>query len=117
MIFVSHNNLLSLYMLKFLRHIILISAIALAAVPAVCADDVHQPDAAMSVTPATTVRPADHAIIVELAADAPRVATIFALTGQIVRQVELVPGTNRIEIAAGYYIVRVDGLSQRVAVR
>ncbi|MDO4319625.1 MAG: hypothetical protein Q4C34_03520 [Bacteroidales bacterium] len=100
-----------------MRHIILALGLALVAGPTVYADDAPRTETAEAVTPATTVRPGAHCIIVELTADSPRVAAIFALTGQIVKQVELEPGSNRIEIAAGYYIVRVDGLSQRVVVR
>ena len=35
----------------------------------------------------------------------------------MVRQTELEPGINRIEMPAGYYIVRIDSQSQRVVVR
>lgn len=42
---------------------------------------------------------------------------IYALTGQVVKNVTVPSGTSIIDLPAGYYIVKCDGLSQRVIVR
>lgn len=47
----------------------------------------------------------------------PRQLAVFALTGQLVKNVTVHPGTTTIELPAGYYIVKCDRLSQRVIVR
>lgn len=75
------------------------------------------PQAVESVTPSHSVKPGAHCIVIELGGESPLVVTVFALTGQIVRQLEVEPGITRLDMPPGYYIVRVDGLSQRVVVR
>lgn len=104
-------------MSKRIRHITAIIAMAMVAVLPLRADEAPQHEVAEAVAPVATVRPGTHCIVVELNADGPRVAAVFALTGQMVRQTELEPGINRIEMPAGYYIVRIDSQSQRVVVR
>ncbi len=42
---------------------------------------------------------------------------VYAITGALVLRTDAPEGTSRIDLAAGCYIVRVDGLSSRVAIR
>ncbi len=51
--------------------------------------------------------PAEHPVAVE----------VYAITGALVLRTDAPEGTSRIDLAAGCYIVRVDGLSSRVAIR
>ncbi|MDE6098949.1 MAG: T9SS type A sorting domain-containing protein [Muribaculaceae bacterium] len=42
---------------------------------------------------------------------------IYALTGQIVKQFDAPHGITSIELAAGYYIVKIEKHSQRIVIR
>lgn len=46
-----------------------------------------------------------------------RQVVIYALTGQIVKQFDAHPGTTVVDLNAGYYIVKIDRLSQRIVIR
>jgi len=50
-------------------------------------------------------------------ADATVGVEVYAITGSLIRRADAPAGTSRIELPPGCYIVRVDGLSRRVAVR
>lgn len=54
---------------------------------------------------------------IEVADDATHQVTVYAITGQVVKQFTVESGTTAVELPAGCYIVRVDGLSKRVVVR
>lgn len=42
---------------------------------------------------------------------------VYALTGQLVKNVDARPGVTTVDLPAGYYIVKCGHLSQRVVVR
>ena len=42
---------------------------------------------------------------------------IYALTGQVVKQFDAPHGTTAVDLGAGYYIVKVEKLSQRIVIR
>ncbi|MDE5641931.1 MAG: T9SS type A sorting domain-containing protein [Muribaculaceae bacterium] len=49
--------------------------------------------------------------------DDSRQVVIYALTGQVVKQLEAHPGTTTVELGAGYYIVKVEKHSKRIVIR
>ena len=42
---------------------------------------------------------------------------IYALTGQVVKQFDAPHGTTAVDLGAGYYIVKIEKLSQRIVIR
>ena len=56
-------------------------------------------------------------IEITLPGDEPRVVTIYALTGQVVKSFTATPGANIIELPKGYYIVTCDRVSTRVVIK
>lgn len=63
---------------------------------------------------AVTVRPGG--VDIANASDSPLDLSIYAITGQQVFRGVARPGVTHVELRPGCYIVRVDGLSRRVAV-
>ncbi len=64
-----------------------------------------------------TVKVEGGVVAIHLPGDEPRQLTIYALTGQVVKSMTVQPGTTRVELGAGYYIVKCDRMAQRVVVR
>lgn len=102
--------------MKYLRYMIICAALATGcAIPAYASENLQE-----DMTPetaSTVIRTVPHAIEITVTADSGKDATIYALTGQAVKQLTLPEGTTRIELNPGYYIVRIDGQSKRVVVR
>lgn len=79
------------------------------------ATDNHSPRVELTQQP--TVRVVNGHVEVSLPGDESRQLMVYALTGQVVKNVVIQPGVTTIELPAGYYIVKCDRLSQRVIVR
>lgn len=43
--------------------------------------------------------------------------TIYSITGQVVRELTVKPGTERVELQRGFYIIKSEYGSQKVVVR
>lgn len=65
----------------------------------------------------TTVKVVQGRVEIGIAGDESKQVYVYALTGQLVKTVTAHPGVTVLELPAGYYIVKCDGLSQRVIVR
>lgn len=102
-------------MRNFLKYIVLAVAVSAGAgawampeaAPAEQRIDVAQP----------TVKAFTGKIEITVPGDEAHQVAIFALTGQCVKTISAQPGVTAVELPAGYYIVKVDRLSQRVIVR
>lgn len=70
-----------------------------------------------SVVPAPQIKVLSHGIEIEIADDDSHMVSVYALTGQVVKTVEAGNGMTSIDLAAGYYIVRIDNLAHRVIIR
>lgn len=79
-------------------------------------NDAHQPAEELAVA-APQIKVLSHGIEIEIADDDNHQVCIYALTGQIVKTVEAGNGTTTIDLAAGYYIVKIDNLARRVIIR
>ena len=55
--------------------------------------------------------------MIDIPDEADHQIVVYALTGQIVKSLEASYGTTVIELAAGYYIVKVDRTAKRVVIR
>lgn len=85
-----------------------------ASVPAVAgADSPQQPVAEMPVAD-IEITPRSGGVDITVADGAQHRLTVFAITGQVVRQMQIGPGTTAVDLAPGCYIVRVDRLSRRI---
>lgn len=82
----------------------------------VYAEDNAEVQAAV-VQPEHVVVPGSHCVEITLADDQSHTVAVYALTGQVVKQVSVSGSNNVIELTPGYYIVRIDGLSKRVVVK
>ncbi len=49
--------------------------------------------------------------------DEAKPVVIYALTGQVVKQLDAPHGTTAVDLGAGYYIVKIEKLSQRIVIR
>lgn len=67
--------------------------------------------------PSVQIKVKAHGVEVTVDDDESRDVTVYAITGQIVKHLQI-PGasTTLVELSPGCYIVRVDGLSRRVVV-
>lgn len=84
------------------------------------ASDFHrdgEPEMTDVVKSAPAIKVLNRAIEVNVTDDDVHNVAVYALTGQIVKTVEATEGSTRIELNAGYYIVKVDDAAQRVIVR
>ena len=63
------------------------------------------------------VVPQSHCVEITVFEEGNHEAAVYALTGQLVKHAVLQEGTTHIELAPGYYIVRIDGHSARVVVK
>lgn len=94
-----------------------ICALALAGVaPAVFAEP------AESITQSITynqpqVRVLHGQIEITVPGDEERNVTIYALTGQIIKSLNVAPGVTTVDLPKGYYIVKCDRISCRVVVK
>ena len=61
------------------------------------------------------VRGAEGAVIISAPQDA--MAEVYSLQGAIVARKAIVAGTNRIDIAPDFYIVRIGSVTEKVVVR
>ncbi len=73
--------------------------------------------AAAAPEPAATVSVRGGGVDIANPAEHPVAVEVYAITGALVLRTDAPEGTSRIDLAAGCYIVRVDGLSSRVAIR
>ena len=105
-------------MKKILWHITLAISLAVAGGAPAYADDSAVQEMSIAVElPAHQVKPGSHCIEIVIADDSNHQIAIYALTGQVVKQFSVAPGNTVVDIAPGYYIVRIDGLSKRVVVK
>jgi len=103
---------------RFIRHIIAIAALILCGSAAVYADDSSLPGQTVAVErPAHQIRPGSHCVEIVITDDSTHDVVIYALTGQVVKQLNLNSGSTVVDLNPGYYIVRIDGLSKRVVVK
>lgn len=58
-----------------------------------------------------------HGIEIEISDNNNHQIFVYALTGQIIKTIEVTPGATSIELPAGYYIVKIDKLAKRVIIR
>lgn len=102
-------------MKKLLRHIILAAGLACSvAMTAVATESA----AVQSVdTPATSAKVSGHQLVITVADDAAHQVAVYALTGQLVKQLTVGYGSTTIDLTPGYYIVKIDHSSQRIVVR
>jgi hypothetical protein len=103
--------------MKTLRISILAIAMAASMVGVGTARAMEAPGANIEVVQQPTVKVVGSHVEITLNGDEPRQVVVYALTGQVVKNVTVQPGVTTIELAAGYYIVKCDRLSQRVIVR
>lgn len=89
---------------------ILMFVLAAMAVPVVA----QQPAVGYVVTAASAGR---GVLTIENNTDAPCRFTIYSITGQVVRVVTVKPGSERVELVKGFYIVKSEYGSQKVVVR
>lgn len=109
-------------MMKRVRHISLfLSLSALMFVGGrIFASDFHRDgDSEMTdvVKSAPTLKVLNRAIEVVVTDDDVHNVAVYALTGQVVKTVEATEGATRIDLNAGYYIVKIDDDAHRVIVR
>lgn len=74
-------------------------------------------DMRIEVAQLPTVRVVGSHVEITVHGDETKTVSIYSLTGQLVRTIKAEPGVTTVTLAAGYYIVRCDRLSQRVIVR
>lgn len=103
-------------MMKYLRYIF-VAAILLIGGAASAYGSENLNENIAPETQSTSVKAVSHAIEITVADERSHDATIYALTGQIVKHLALPEGTTRIELNPGYYIIRIDGQSKRVVVK
>ena len=94
-------------------------AFTLAAAPSVYAESPADTTAAdvenAAAEPAINV--SGQQVVIDIPDEANHQIVVYALTGQIVKSLEASYGTTVIELAAGYYIVKVDRTAKRVVIR
>lgn len=56
-------------------------------------------------------------IEVENPSDKDVTVLVYALTGQLVKQTKIESGTSRIELSAGYYIVKCASVTKRIIIK
>lgn len=54
---------------------------------------------------------------IDLGGEEARTVLVYALTGQIVKNMTVDPGLTVVDLPAGYYIVKVDRVAKRIIVR
>lgn len=101
-------------MMKFLRYL-LVSAFLFTAGAGLAYGSDNDENIAPE-TQTASIRTFHHAIEITVA-DYGHDAVIYAVTGQVVKQLSLDEGTTRIDLNPGYYIVRIDGQSKRIVVK
>ncbi len=105
-------------MKKYLRDIFLIASMLVMGCVAVYADDnVDARPMAVVEQPAHIVKPGSHCVEISIADGDSHTVVVYALTGQVVKQMDVSGSDNAIDLAPGYYIVRIDGQSKRVVVK
>ena len=102
--------------MKIFRYIVVALAVALSASAAYA---VPEPVAAerAEVAAQPTVKVVRGHVEINLPGEESKQVYVYALTGQLVKTVTAHPGVTVLDLPAGYYIVKCDGLSQRVIVR
>ena len=85
------------------------AAVAVEATPAAPVQAVESPTASAKVS--------GHQLVITVSDDSPHQVTVYALTGQLVKQLTVGYGTTSIDLSPGYYIVKIDQNSQRIVVR
>lgn len=102
---------------KLLRLYILAIALCLAGAGTIAHAAVGD-DVAQEVVQQPAVRVIQGAVEVSNTADDTLDVTVFAITGTVVKQLQIPAGeTVTLELPAGYYIVKAGKLSRRVAVK
>lgn len=101
--------------MKNIRHILIAAICAFAVVPAVADESRDIVQEVVDQQPEISVKSGGIDIVVSGSTNAD--VTVYAITGQIVKHLQITEGTNHIELAAGCYIVRVGRLSKRVVVK
>lgn len=105
-------------MMKYLRNIFAAVILSVIGYVAVYAENNNaDPQSIAAEAPACVIRPGSHCVEISVTDDDTHQVTIYALTGQVVKQISVSDTHNVVELNPGYYIVRVDGLSKRVVVK
>lgn len=105
------------------RNINILSAIVLFIFMAICAPTVSAaPDGfATEISDDAVIEPqikvAGAQVEIEISDDDSHQVTIYALTGQIVKNVTAEHGHTAVELPRGYYIVKVDRVAKRVIIK
>jgi len=105
-------------MIKAIRHILVAAMLSCSAMVAVSAES-HTSDGGISAVEISEpqIATGSHCIEITVFDERSHEAAIYALTGQLVKQLSLTEGKTTIELKPGYYIVRIDGRSKRVVVK
>ena len=102
--------------MKIFRYIVVALAVALSASAAYA-----MPEPAMGERAEVAAQPMVKVVRghveINLPGEESKQVYVYALTGQLVKTVTATPGVTVLDLPAGYYIVKCDGLSQRVIVR
>lgn len=104
-------------MMKHLRNIFAAVILSVIGCVAVYAENNNADPQSIAVEAACVIRPGSHCVEISVTDDDTHEVTIYALTGQVVKQISVSDTHNVVELNPGYYIVHVDGLSKRVVVR
>lgn len=102
-----------------LRNIAIAIVIAASAATTVIAhaDETQETISLAAPVPGPSVKAGHGHVEITIYGDDCRQITIYALTGQVVRSFTAAPGISAIELPAGYYIVKIDRMSQKVIVK
>lgn len=102
--------------MKIKRYILPLCAAMMAAVPAAVAAETPAAEV-VARQDAPQVKARAGGISIDLPGDTPQHVQIYALTGQVVKQFDAAPGQTIVDLPAGYYIVRVNTTTVKVAVK
>lgn len=103
-----------------MRHIrFIILALTMLAAGSATVYAAEAPKAGIEVNDASApgIRPVSGGVEITVNSDENAQVLVYAITGQLVKSLRVHPGTTRVDLASGCYIVRVDGLSKRVIVK
>lgn len=103
--------------MKILRYLLLTATVALTAGVTVAQPAGAEAPRVSEAVAQPVVKVVRGHVEIHLPGDESRQVQVYALTGQLVKTVEVQPGVTVLELPAGYYIVKCDRLSQRVIVR
>lgn len=102
-------------MKRILRHIIISFGLALS--PLMVANATPAEGVPPVEVPAATMKVSGHQLVITITDDAQHQVLVYALTGQLVKQLTVGSGSTSVELTPGYYIVKIDQNSQRIVVR